>query len=429
MKNQNKEVLLNILKKEIEEIFGQPITSYRECVLLSEEISRKTSYTINHNTLRRIYGLVKATYPPSTTTLTILARYCGYDSLEELVEKKQQPGNAVPTFSPQDILSYISAVFKNTPVKEPHDITFAALVKQTVIFLQDHSLLNLELLKKIAKTKNGQDYYFEQFVHIDELNSLYGEGLRYYMNEKRTVSARIFGHSLLCLRAWLTGNPKDVQKHGDIVHRLQLPTYSHPFLLGIYYTALLLDADIQKADNSKILLDAAHAHAHASLQYFEGTHTPFPWFEYIFCIALVLTGQNQEALYYMDNIGSNRENPQPIVEEGRYETLRLLRGIALIKTERRMEAKNSYETIKPYQFHFLSKKFDTILYLTLGILLQKINPKVETQLDKLIKETGFVKMQSLGGNVMSGMSNSQHVLQQEQPFNEYQSQHTMIMAN
>ncbi|NII29019.1 hypothetical protein HB364_28330 [Pseudoflavitalea sp. X16] len=427
MRKPNKEVLINILRKEVEEVFGQPITSYRECVLLSEEISRKTSYTINHNTLRRIYGLVKATYPPSTTTLAILARYCGYDSLEELVEKKQQTDNAAQNFSPQDILSYISAVFKNTPVRDSHDPTFAALVKQTVIFLQDHSLLSLELLKKIARTKNGQDYYFEQFIHIDELNSLYGEGLRYYMNEKQTISARIFGHSLLCLRDWLTGNPKDVKKHSDIVNTLQPPKYAHPFLSGIYYAALILDADIQKTDNAQILLDAAHAHA--GLAYFEGTHAPFPWFEYIFCIALVLTGQNQEALYYLDNIGSNKENPQQIIEEGRYETLLLLRGIALVKTGRRAEAKDIYETVKPHRFHFLSKKFDTMLYLTLGILLQKINPKVETQLDRLIKETGFVKMQGLGGNMMIGMNNTQHVLQQEQPFNEYQSQHTMIMAN
>ena len=419
MKNPNKEVLINILRKEIEEIFGQPITSYRECVLLSEEISRKTSYTINHNTLRRIYGLVKATYPPSTTTLAILARYCGYDSLEELVEK-QQTGRTVQNFSQQDIFSYISAVFKNTPVREPYDLTFAALVKQTVIFLQDHSLLNLKLLKNIAKTKNGQDYYFEQFVHIDELNAFYGEGLRYYMNEKRTVSARIFGHSLLCLRAWLTDNPNDVKKHGDMVNRLQPPTYTHPFLLGMYYAALILDADIKQADSSQVLLDAVHAHA--GLQYFGGKQPPFPWFEYIFCMALILTGQYQEALYYINNTGSYNENQQPIVEEGRHETLQLLKGIALVKTGRRTEAKNIYETIKPHRFHFLSKKFDTILYLTLGILLQKISLKAETQLARLIEETSFVKMRELGNSRISGTK----YLQQEQSFKEYQSQHGML---
>lgn len=424
MENPNKESLLNILRKEIEDTFGQPIKSYRECVLLSEEIARKTSCTINHNTLRRIFGLVKATYPPSTTTLAILARYCGYDSLEELVEKKQQAGNTVHNFSPGDILSYISAFFKDTPVNGYYDSTFAALVKQTVIFLQNYSLLNLKLLKKIARTKNGQDYYFEQFVHIDELNAFYGEGLRYYMNEKRTVSAQIFGHSLLCLRAWLTDNPKDVKKHSEIVNRLQPPQYTHPFLPGIYYTALILGADIQKADNSKILLDAAHAHS--CLKYTEEQYSPFPWFEYMFCMALVLTGQNQEALYYMDKIGSNNNYSPQIIEEGRYETLLLLKGIALIRTNHRTEAKNIYEVVKPHRFHFLSKKFDTMLYLILGILLQKVNPKVEIQLARLIEETGFVKMQQLRG---SRVSNTKYVLQQKEAFQEYQSQYKMVMAN
>ena len=80
-----KDSLVRLLKSEVEETFGRRIISSRDCIHLSEEVYFKSGYRINHNTLRRFYGLVKADYPPSTSTLTIISKYCGFNSLEEVI--------------------------------------------------------------------------------------------------------------------------------------------------------------------------------------------------------------------------------------------------------------------------------------------------------------------------------------------------------
>ncbi len=85
------------------------------------------------------------------------------------------------------------------------------------MFLQRHPELIDKFQRNIAKIKNGQDFYFEQFINIDGLNSYYGMGLRYYLNEKKTAEAQIFGHSILCAKNWLLENPHGVRKHYDMV--------------------------------------------------------------------------------------------------------------------------------------------------------------------------------------------------------------------
>jgi hypothetical protein len=44
--------------------------------------------------------------------------------------------------------------------------------------------------RAIAKTRNGQEFYFEQFVNLDELNSFYGDGLRYYFMKNKLRTPR-----------------------------------------------------------------------------------------------------------------------------------------------------------------------------------------------------------------------------------------------
>src|SRR5438270_7415853 len=77
--------LISKLKHEVEETFGRRIISSRDCIQLSEDIYFKAGDLINPNTLRRLYGLVKAEYPASTSTLSLLAKYCGFNSLDDII--------------------------------------------------------------------------------------------------------------------------------------------------------------------------------------------------------------------------------------------------------------------------------------------------------------------------------------------------------
>ena len=79
--------LLPALRKELENSFGRKVLSSRDCLQMVDDIYQKTGYTINTNTLRRFFGLVKTDYNASPSTLSILLKYCGFNSIEELRKK------------------------------------------------------------------------------------------------------------------------------------------------------------------------------------------------------------------------------------------------------------------------------------------------------------------------------------------------------
>mgnify|MGYP001434137431 CR=1 FL=1 len=376
---------LELLKQEIEEVFGRPITSYRECVLLSDEIYNKTSFLVSHNTLRRFFGLVKAVYPPSTSTITILTQYCGYSSLQELVAKKQKLSNNDQNNPSYNVPDYIISFIRDTPVREPYDPTFAALVKQTLVFLQDYPALSLVLQKDIAKIKNGQDYYFEQFININALGNYYGEGLRYYLNEKRIDKAQIFGHSLLCLRAWLTGNTEDVKKHYEDIVKHRVHKCLPPFTSYMYYVSLLLYANVEGLNTDKIIEDACRVDP----SYVTDKNVEFPWTQYLFAVTLLLTGKYDELLYFFNIVDIDNKKQSDIIDDGYFESNLVFSAIALARTGELEQAKKIYEQVRPSRFYFLTRKLDTILYIILAYLLNKENDKMEIQFNKLIEDTCF----------------------------------------
>src|ERR1700676_5430504 len=193
------------VKLEIEYVFGRRIVSSRDCLDLRDEIYQKTQKQLNPNTLRRFFGLVKAEYPPSHSTLTILSQYCGFHSAEDIYELKQQPfgGNSIEQ---GNLVYYFVSLFEDITVKNNCDETFLTLVAHTIKFLNNNLALVDKFQSLVAKTKNGQVFYFENLVNIDQFNFYYTNGLRYYLNEKRTSEALIFAHSILVFKYWLNHN-------------------------------------------------------------------------------------------------------------------------------------------------------------------------------------------------------------------------------
>ncbi|HJW15650.1 MAG TPA: hypothetical protein VJ499_00940 [Flavisolibacter sp.] len=394
MKEIDKGTALPTLKREIQEHFGRPVATSRDCNLLSEELFLKTSYKVNPNTLRRFFGLVKAPYPPSSATLAILSKYCGFDSLEELLQHNGNgQSNGDSLHNSDALMRYFVGLFRHTPVEEPIDKTFLALVKQTIVFLQQHPGLASRFQKAIAKTANGQRYYFELYAHIDQLNAYYGEGLVYYLKEKKTSEAQIRGHALLLLRGWLTNDAAAVRRHMGKIGDEHLCDTAHPVICARYYASKLYHASMENQPTAPILAEALVQHNRIIPS--DGYYHHFPTFEYVFSIALTLTQHFTEALYYLEQAETKYKWKHSYVDDGLYETMRLLKAIALARTDQKQKAREQFDALKPSKFYFLTKKTNTIFYLLLAGYLNKLNPRSEAQLEELVKETGFVKLLEL----------------------------------
>ncbi|HZI54444.1 MAG TPA: hypothetical protein VFD56_12095, partial [Chitinophagaceae bacterium] len=197
--------LLPALRKELETSFGRRVLSSRDCLQMVDDIYQKTGYTINTNTLRRFFGLVRTNYNASPSTLSILLKYCGFNSIDEL-ENISSGINTDATINKEEVHHYLVALFKNLSIEEENNTIIESLVQQTVVFLERNPSLIDRFQREIATSPAGQYYYFEQSVNMDRLNNYYGDGLRFYLREKNDNEAFVFSNSIQVLRYWLTNN-------------------------------------------------------------------------------------------------------------------------------------------------------------------------------------------------------------------------------
>ncbi|MGZ8517415.1 MAG: hypothetical protein ACXWWD_08700, partial [Chitinophagaceae bacterium] len=345
------------------------------------------------NTLRRFFGLVKSPFLPSWGTLNILSQYCGYDCYEDLLKINSQARISKNQEENPEVVNYLVSLFKHILVKEHNDETFMALVKNTIHFLQQNPHLSDNFQRLIAKTKNGQDFYFEQCINIDGLNSFFGRGLIYYLREKKTPEAQIFGHSLLCLRAWLSNDPSSCKKHYLVVSGFELQKTIHPFVCGRYFASQVYHADMFGIKEDDILNKASKFHF--TIKSAPDNFSSFPAFEYIFSCALFLTGHYDDALYYASYGLQNYHPRHSYVDEGFYISLNLVKANCLLKFGKIKEANQIFKDIHPSKFYFMTKKVNTLLYLCLKEGVKNLSALEVNEIEKIIRETGYVRFKNI----------------------------------
>lgn len=385
-----------LLKDEIVSKFGRPIKTSRDCHLLSQDIYERVAEPISANTLRRLFGLVRTQFQSSGNTVNILCRYCGFMSIEELVAHRQRrDGNDDANPDGEAMLYYLISLFREVPTGSYDNETFIHLVKSTHIFLQQYPNMRSSFQQAVAKTKNGQDYYFEQFVDIDALNSFYGDGLRYYLLEKRDSAAQIFGYGLLCLKAWLIERDDLLLRYYARLQQHQVTADTHPFIAARYFSARLFHALSTGSDVQPVLADAAAFHS--SITPSDEHYKQFPGFEFLFAQALLFTGFPGEALHYIQH-GNTHYTSRPVpFDEGYDQALVLIEACCLAFSGNVERAVEVYPSLKPTKFYMLRQKLDGILYLQLEKHLNIDSSDQEQRLQQLIAETGFTRLLKLRG--------------------------------
>jgi hypothetical protein len=289
-----------------------------------------------------------------------------------------------------DLLFYLVMLFKETEISDENDFTFFRFVGQTIAFLEYHPDLIDQFQREIAKTNNGQLYYFEQFVNFDRLNAFYGDGLLYYLHEKKTADAQIFGNYLLCLRYWLAIDNKNLEKHYHAVIQYDLNKNSSPATAARCYATQLMQAS---TNPDPILVNARQYYATVSL-----TKDNFVSVFRFYCIlshVLLLIRQYEEALFYIDEfLKNNKKYVLPPTESSLAEAIHLFKAIALVHSGEKAAGKEWLDSLNTCNFFFLSKQYFTILYLSIKQLLKKSRSE-QKQLQYLVRTTGFVKLLQL----------------------------------
>jgi hypothetical protein len=383
-----KQTLLSSLKKELEHSFGRKIVSSRDCIQMVEDIYRKTGETVNANTLRRFFGLVKADYPPSSSTITILSRYCGFNSIEE-IENVSAGDHSDADINKEEVLRYMVSLFKNIQVRGNEERTFYPIVEQTIVFLERNPSLIDKFQREIAKTTTGQYYYYEKMPNIDRLNGYFGEGLRHYLRSKATEEGKVFGHSMQVFRDWLTKNNEQLLHHASQIPKPDITPAFPPHILGRFIAARLYQADITGRPTDDILADAKRYHAGIKASR-EDSPFSFPDFELILCEALLLTGHYEDGSEYIWH-GKNFLSESGLDKNSSFD---LWEDFASFHKEGDPRKKKDYAEKQELNYSF-SKKYSAIIKLLSGLNAKRIKVSDKQQLSELIKETGYKKLLSL----------------------------------
>jgi len=375
--------LLPALRKELENSFGRKILSSRDCLQMVDDIYQKTGTTVNANTLRRFFGLVKTNYSASPSTITILSKYCGFNSIDE-IETITHGTSVEDAINKEDVLHFLVSIYKSVNVPEGQHAFMDPLVQQTVTFLERNPALIEKFQREVAKTATGQHYYYETNVNMDRLNDYYGQGLRHYLRAKNTDEAQVFVLSLQVFRYWLTGEQSKLDLK---LAALQSSAISHnysPRILGRLIAARIFAADSHQEPIDKVLVEASRYHVSNTAARSVG-HGQNADFELAIAEALILTGQVDEGKEYIrrGKAALNARNGVPanpftfweqVIPAGKEQSLKKF------EIPKKSQLPPSYN-------YYLHKRYHNLVMLALNSSSQKQHE----QLESLVRETGYIR--------------------------------------
>ncbi len=187
-----------------------------------------------------------------------------------------------------DILGDIFTLFEGMESgSEPPDEQFMyqEIISTIGVELRKNDEARAFLIPLYAQSKLGQLLYFESFFDMDSLVLHSGDSINFYLENKHSDEARIYGHFLKFLQYFLASENTACKNEYDFFQKFELPEYIKPALAAYYYTARLM---YQSAFESKIdqnLIREVFLKSAMYLKKGAQAETGIPMFEYILIYA------------------------------------------------------------------------------------------------------------------------------------------------
>jgi hypothetical protein len=374
--------LLPALRKELENNFGRKVLSSRDCLQMVDDIYQKTGYTINTNTLRRFFGLIKTDYNASPSTLAILIKYCGFNSIDEL-QKISSTANNDTSINKEEVHHFLVSIFKNLNTEDDNNPVIESVVRQTILFLERNPSMIDRFQREIADTPAGQYYYFERAVNMDRLNGYYGDGLRLYLRAKNNNEAIVFANSIQVFRHWLTYETEQVEAAMSAIRAITATNSFPPHIFARYIAARLYYAHIKGEAIDKITAEASKYYM-ASISRSGILSSDF---ELIVTEALILTNHYTEGKEYIKKGRSRLSGTKKSAENENLFSF----WEKMINSKRNTALKVILAPPKPNLNPVLSISPLTKRYYTLLNWVATFKTKSKNFSD-LIRETGFYRL-------------------------------------
>ena len=385
----------NGIKKLVETRYGKNIAFSNECEELSVHIKKSIQAIISPQTLRRLLGFIDDDVQPSKRTLHYISMYCGFQNYQELV--KNLSNKTETTVSEKDDLSLIKQFYNIELSDNIIDINYhRACSNIAKIILKNPSLFE-ELAGYLSKNPVSQIYFFERFPFISGLCNGYVIHLKKYLQEKKTVEAKLFSNCLFFLGAYLSGNLKDQKKYLDIINAIQNIDKLHPFPIARKIMSNILYAyEIKDTGSIKHWTKIAFEQEN-KFQTEWKSRSIFPFYHYLMVDCFNLIGDYETSMKFIKIAELDYKSYNDgTIEIGYYESFDLMKAICLYHLGEKNDAKRILNRTDSSALQFTFYEYHLIHRLKLEIKMCSGNSikkqKLQKALADLIIKTGFTKL-------------------------------------
>jgi hypothetical protein len=250
---------LKALGEGICEVAGFQVTCTRDCEILSEELKDfDARFPVSVSTLRRFFRLIPMKGNFSTTTLNSLARYAGFSSFRDFLERSKSANRPRPTASvettpqsssPHDPLDpnilreqVLDFIDKHSNAKDfqltTHD--FIA-VQHVVLSIYEAGSFDMGLWLEFKKHRHLKEFILEQFPPLDFMHTFGQAMMEDYLQTASSAGQKAYAQGLIAAGHVAHGTPwKNV--FPLLVPARTLSPHIHPLIqcrnLGLWLHAL-----------------------------------------------------------------------------------------------------------------------------------------------------------------------------------------------
>lgn len=381
LNKQHKKRLIDLLQHS----FGKPVTHSFECEQLSREIEKGTGETVSPNTLRRLFGFIDTEFSPSIRTLNVLAAYAGFVNWHQFVQRTDKEIYEPMTLDHEANL-YLD--FYQIETKAEADMNFHNAARNIAFRILFNPALLHKLAPFLAKHPVAQIFFFERFPFIDAVSTDYKRSIQLYL-QKKTDEAQVFGHSLLFLGAFLSGDQKEQKFHLEKLNQYALNDQLHPFIIARYIGSNILYAVQLQQPFQQWIQEAIKWNNYFSLRASRGIWY-YPFYQHLMSDYLNLAGLFE---YSHQIVRTIKQYPKPYeIERGYEEGLEAVYEVAIHKTsperfKKWMETTKVFNTMNPLFRKYLELQALAAYYPMLRRGRKK--EKTEERIRSLIAQTGF----------------------------------------
>lgn len=387
LKNPIQPEHLELLRTRIRETLGKPIDRSADAETASKDIEQKLGHKVSPQTIRRIFGFIESPFSPSKTILNILALYCGYSDWADLVNTPAEAGFK-PLSLKGEALLYLK--FFRIQVEKEADVNYhhaCAAIVERIVF--NPSLYHM-LAAPLAENPGSQEFFYERFPVVDELNPRYLRGIRFYLRHKKAGEAQVFGYSLIALGAFLRKDKKGMSQALARLNQHKLQPGFHPFVMARHIGSNLLHKKLTKQN-----LDAELALAFQYKDAFPCCSRMHPWifpyYQFMMADYLNLAGLYDTAALVLRSV--NCGDKSCIMERGYLVALEVMERIANSPKDEQAYARWHREFTGWNELSFTFRKYYQLQALCALLKLQRLQPKQKAsalqQLQQLVAETGY----------------------------------------